>query len=426
MRAIRTYCPKLNKKINNYVISEKDSPLVPYGSYGSKVLGVGTNICKLLNNITGEDIPPAYRDELNIYPYKKTMCAKDDKAKTSLMNKIDGLFFNSISADEPTKAYNILLYTTALEAGNNATAPSTDILNKLDENYKKEPKNVTTSSTTADNTTAGTSGTTTTTSSKKCGSTGISWWKNFTCSVGTVAGITTVGALAMKYLLYREQKKEWEEQLKLDKLKFEEGDCYPYKSDISSTIPLTIGGRTVNYSMYEFCKLSATGALAFLDPCTALSAEGAPTTAIERCYGIYTHNTGGAVTYATPLGNTAAAANTNAAAANNNNGAKDAAAAAASPTTAGTTAGAAAATTPTEKKAKSYESVYPSSYGYPQNPQKSTSAYPSQYEPQTATTASTANKGAAKTSAVVREPSIIGQVAGQVVIRDNVGNKVAH
>jgi len=205
------------------------------------------------------------------------------------------------------------------------------------------------------------------------------WWKSFTCSVDAtvIAGVVTAGLSVAAFIW---EIKKWKEELAWQKKMFEEGTCYPYKSDTSGVmIPITIAGKTVKYSMYDFCKLSASGALAFMDPCSSLLANKAPQAAINACYGIQNNRYTGGVTVPYGNGNVSSTNNNNApAATNNNNAAKDAAAAAAG--TAGTTAGGAASPSAAgNDNAKKLKSPYDSVYTTPYQPSTSTKGFSERY-----------------------------------------------
>ncbi len=436
LKTIRTYCKTVDDNIKYWAAEEKDS-FVRQLVYEGK--GTSSDVCRVLNTVSEKktlspylkaDIPTAYTNVLKSFigkDSKESWLCKDkeeDKQKqnvppvknipqkdpgyndyvkpngTSVRNmfeRIDNFLFSSVvaKADDKTKTY-YKEYAMSWEALlDEEVSPNPDIV--------KDRKKAAKTKTAKDKKTR-----------KKCDEDGVSWGKKLLCDIGSVQGITALGVVTLQVLEFYWQKKAWEEDLAFQKLQFEEGECYPYKGDISTTMPLTIGGREVNYSMYDFCKLTASGALAFLDPCTSLTASGAPTAAIERCYGIYSRRTGGAVNYPSAAGNIASAGtgnNNNAAAANNNNAAAATTSAAGSPSTAGTSAGAAASATP-EKKSKSFDqSTYPGSYGYPQGSVKMTGDryYPME-QSGTAATSSTAGKGGTKTTIPVREATISNQV----------------
>jgi len=255
------------------------------------------------------------------------------------------------------------------------------------------------------------------------------WWKSFKCSIDSTA-IGGLGVAAAKWFTVWSDYQDWKQNLALTKQQFEEGACYPYKADHDKAttayctasptasecikIPYSIAGVTKQYDMYQFCRLTASGALAFMDTCGALVANKAPQTAIDACYGVQARTTG---TFA-PMytnGNTAAvaAANNNNAAAANNNNAAAAATSAASPTTAGAAAGTAAkADADKDKKAKSpYDSVYSTPYSYPTS-SKGFQERGYQY-PYEAGSSNSTNVAASKTAKVTKEAP--GSTIGNLV-----------
>jgi hypothetical protein len=399
LRAIRAYCPDIDKTINDFVRQE-DADFdndKPQKTVGCKVLkGMKNDIKK---GVTSVDIPPAYASRLSdSMKYDLSDVCSGSSAKLKLkgaIRDIDNLLFSSSLAGHKKSDYSTS-YRLNLDAINEV---SNDIVsNTASDNEDKDKDN-------------------STKTRKKCKSNDATWGKRLLCAAGSAEGITAITTAALGGFTLYWNVKQWKAELAFQKEQFEDGQCAPYKGDVSNTLNLNLGGSTTTpMSMYAFCKLAASGALAFMNPCTALSAEGAPAQAISRCYGIYTNMNSGMVNYGNlpPTAAATTSAATGATGTTAATGAKDAgtSAAAAAPSSAGTNAGAAAS--PTDKKSKSFDSLYPSPY-YPQTAVKSTAAYPYQYEPQGTTAPSTAaaNKVAAKTS-TVRGATIGEQVAGHM------------
>jgi len=247
------------------------------------------------------------------------------------------------------------------------------------------------------------------------------WTKSFVCSIDAAA-ISGAVMGSLQIANFWLQVKQWKEDLALQKKIFEEGDCYPYKDDhiagTGITIPFTIAGVTQTYDMYQFCRLTASGALQFMDTCGSLVANKAPQVAIDACYGIQARSLGTFTPGYTV--STAAANNNNAttAAANNNNTEKKKDDAAAAATTSGAATGSAANPTSTDKEKKAskspYDSVYSTPYGY-STPSKGFQErgyqYPSTDQASSNNATTSANK-TVKTLKAVPGPTIDNLVTG--------------
>lgn len=407
LRALRTYCPVFNQNIAAWVMEEKD--WLTSGMLLKEIVKQKAGsfaICKLIKDgkiNEKADIPLAYKNKL------KEMLGKDGalleelrvgcdsnyiNTETSFINKMmqklsGGEIVRSLNAEETKVLFKrYLLMLNTLEK---ASAPSATVLKNLRSDYKQERKNLKAEKKAARLAKNGTC---------KAPKT---WWKSFTCSLdGTaIAGIVAAGLQVANFIWQIEQ---WKEELALQKKIFEEGDCYPYKADheagIGIQIPFTMAGVTKSYDMYEFCRLTASGALAFMDTCGSLIANKAPQTAIDACYGIQARQKGA---YAPVYSSASVSKDDPKTAANNNNTAekkKDDAAG-----TSGAGAAAGAGSTPTtssdkDKKSKSpYDSVYttPYQYGGPANKTEG-SRYPyGSYDQTTSNTATTSTNKPVRT-----------------------------
>ncbi|MFH1223767.1 MAG: hypothetical protein V1647_05445 [Pseudomonadota bacterium] len=211
-------------------------------------------------------------------------------------------------------------------------------------------------------------------------------WQTFRCSItGDTVSNAAQGGFGLWYQFKEAGRayERWKQEMEFARQQFQEGQCFPYKPDpakpadatTSMTVPLTIAGVTKEYSMYDFCKLSASGALNYVDACATLAAnKNVPRAAVLKCYNI----TGKKGTYpgsSTPP--VVAAVDTN-----NNNAEKKAEEkekekAAAAATTAGAGAGAAAGKGGGDDEKKKQRSPYDqffspySSYGGRQAMQQS-------------------------------------------------------
>ena len=270
---LRTSCNEQNKRVQTWANKEQSLIKSYLGGNNAKAI-IQTNIYRVACTPGSKElntIPQMYKDALagksSIRAFCDSVEGEAAKVNVTAMMKLENLFINSADAakEQPKVVAGKGMLEYYLLGVNALSKPmSKKELRQVNKQIKKEQK----------------------LAKRGTCKTPKTWWKNFTCSIGpeAVAGII-MGGLAIANFIWDMEK--WKEELAWQRKMFEEGQCYPYKNDTSGvTIPFTIAGHTVNYSMYDFCRLTASGALAYMDPCGSLIASGAPQAAIDACYGI--------------------------------------------------------------------------------------------------------------------------------------------
>ena len=170
LKAIRTYCPNINSDVNSWIKEEKNSLSADDVTSGMHDVG----ICSLFNDKglksdSDLNIPVAYKNKLReVSDTGGTIVAAlaGKCKKWGLSNPYKGQLkanlIDSLMADEVTKKA-FKEYQLRLDAINEATKPSSEVLKNLKSDYKQERK---------DNRIK---------NQEKCNADKKTWWKSFTC-----------------------------------------------------------------------------------------------------------------------------------------------------------------------------------------------------------------------------------------------------